>query len=70
MKATCKDCTERFLGCHSTCKQYANFMAENEERKNEIYKRRKEEGYFLSQKEKYIRRMRREEMEKRVGRGE
>ena len=65
MKPTCKDCTERTLGCHSTCKQYAAFIAENEERKNVIYKNRMDESYFLVRKEKLIRQIRRQEMNKR-----
>lgn len=26
----CKDCTERHVGCHSTCESYKEFVAENE----------------------------------------
>lgn len=25
MKCACKDCTKRFIGCHATCTDYAEF---------------------------------------------
>ena len=25
MKCACKDCTKRFVGCHATCADYAEF---------------------------------------------
>lgn len=27
---TCKDCTERQVGCHAKCEKYKEFVAENE----------------------------------------
>lgn len=30
-KAPCKGCTKRVLGCHSVCKDYHDFLKENEE---------------------------------------
>lgn len=32
----CKDCQERFLGCHSTCERYKQDKARNEEFKHKI----------------------------------
>ena len=33
--APCKECKDRFLGCHSKCERYAEMKAENEKtRKN------------------------------------
>lgn len=28
MKCACKDCTKRFVGCHATCVDYADFRKE------------------------------------------
>lgn len=33
MVAPCKDCTERQMGCHSTCPKYKQYQEWNEERK-------------------------------------
>lgn len=33
MIAPCKDCAERFVGCHASCPQYAKFKAGCEERR-------------------------------------
>lgn len=32
VRCLCKGCTKRYLGCHSTCKDYADYKAENAER--------------------------------------
>ena len=37
-KAPCQGCTDRALGCHSTCEKYKEFRAKQEV----IYKARKE----------------------------
>lgn len=34
--APCKDCTDRYVGCHVDCEKYNDFV-----RKNEIYKAEK-----------------------------
>ncbi len=31
----CKGCTERHVGCHSSCPKYKAFLEENEKRKQE-----------------------------------
>lgn len=50
MVAPCKDCTERHVGCHSTCQDYKDFVKWNEEQK-EIRKQEKPptitQGSFL-----------------------
>lgn len=50
MVAPCKDCTERHVGCHSTCQGYKDFVKWNEEQK-EIRKQEKPstitQGSFL-----------------------
>lgn len=33
IKPSCKDCEKRFLGCHSNCEDYKNFLIEREKRK-------------------------------------
>ena len=30
-ESPCKDCQKRFLGCHSVCKEYKDFVEENAE---------------------------------------
>lgn len=29
MKNSCKDCTKRYVGCHSTCEDYKQFVEKN-----------------------------------------
>ena len=36
----CKDCTEREIGCHATCKKYIDAKKEWEETKKKIYAER------------------------------
>lgn len=33
MNATCKDCKERYVGCHDKCEEYQRFKKLNEEEK-------------------------------------
>lgn len=35
MIAPCKDCSERFVGCHASCHRYAEFKAGCEARREE-----------------------------------
>nr|DAZ60318.1 MAG TPA: hypothetical protein [Caudoviricetes sp.] len=35
MTAPCKDCSERFVGCHASCPRYAEFKAGCEARREE-----------------------------------
>lgn len=32
----CKDCTKRYVGCHSKCKDYKQFKIENEKKRKYI----------------------------------
>lgn len=34
-KSPCKNCGDRFVGCHSTCERYQQFFVLNEQRKAE-----------------------------------
>ena len=36
MNSGCKDCTERYVGCHSTCENYKLFREELDARKKQI----------------------------------
>lgn len=36
IKDTCKDCVDRSVGCHSTCRKYLDAKAEYEAKKNEM----------------------------------
>ena len=29
MKNSCMDCTKRYIGCHSTCEEYKQFVEKN-----------------------------------------
>ena len=37
MKKTCKDCTERKVGCHGTCEYYIKRSKKAEEQRNKRY---------------------------------
>lgn len=47
---TCKDCTDRYLGCHDQCKKYQTALKDRKELYQEIKKKRNREkeiqGYF------------------------
>lgn len=36
MIKSCKDCTERYIGCHSVCEKYLSEKAKNDKHKAEI----------------------------------
>lgn len=36
MTCKCKNCTDRYVGCHSTCEDYKKFQEENEKAKKAI----------------------------------
>ena len=38
----CRDCTERIIGCHSTCNRYSEWSAEHKRQKDEIRRKRDE----------------------------
>ena len=37
MNAPCKNCADRFVGCHATCEKYKQYTIENEILKQEIF---------------------------------
>lgn len=43
-KNSCYGCTERTVGCHSTCKKYQAFVTENEARKARMKEERRIEN--------------------------
>ena len=53
----CKDCTERTYKCHSSCKKYAEFKKQNEEKKKALYKRQGELNDYLYVKFKGLNRI-------------
>lgn len=38
MKTNCKDCTDRFVGCHSVCPIYINYKKEIDDLRKEKMK--------------------------------
>ena len=38
--APCKDCDERYLGCHDSCKKYIEFKKKNDEFNTKRHKER------------------------------
>lgn len=38
----CKDCTERYVGCHSECEKYAEYRSQIEEKNRLIHEGRQE----------------------------
>lgn len=46
MYTPCKDCTDREIGCHSSCDKYATYRAIIDEYKNATYGQRKAAGEY------------------------
>lgn len=42
-KAPCRDCTERFVGCHATCEKYAAFKKNRDTLRHDLKKKVNEE---------------------------
>lgn len=53
---TCKDCPDRYSGCHSKCEKYLSAKAEHDKKKEEITKKLKAEGNATSFSKDNIRR--------------
>lgn len=53
VKFSCKGCTERYVGCHSSCEKYIAEKAENDRIKDLSQKWQK--GYSLSDDTQYSR---------------
>lgn len=45
MEAPCKDCPDRYVGCHAVCQRYIQFDTENKERLNKIAAEHALDGY-------------------------
>ena len=46
--STCKDCKDRYSGCHSKCPDYINAKAEYDRQKAEIEEKRRADNIFSS----------------------
>ena len=57
MSFECKDCSERYVGCHTTCESYLKEKEKLEERNVRIRKAKKEERdlceYYRDKKRKH-----------------
>ena len=51
----CKDCTDRFVGCHGSCQKYKDAKAEHERKRAVIKKAKDEEERFVTFKVETIR---------------
>lgn len=43
MKSPCKDCAERYVGCHSGCEKYKDFRQELDKQRTHINKAKEEQ---------------------------
>lgn len=55
MNAPCKDCSDRQVGCHSTCEKYIVFSKEKRQRNEIIKKAKHEQNLFYSPYHRYKR---------------
>jgi hypothetical protein len=59
----CKDCPDRYVGCHSKCSKYIEWKAQEQQRKVATYEMyrtfRVVEDYEIKEKQKNIKRKRR-----------
>lgn len=46
----CKDCNNRFLGCHSSCERYLDYKSEHDKFKQKVFAA-KEEDWALNEVE-------------------
>jgi hypothetical protein len=60
--APCKDCPDRFVGCHSTCEKYIQYKKEGREEwlkhRDDYIRQREIEEYTIMAKQKSKRRRR------------
>ena len=47
-KQPCRYCTDRVVGCHSTCKKYIDWKKEYDERKQKIFENKAKERHYRS----------------------
>lgn len=57
MKVTppCKDCINRYVGCHSSCEEYQSFRISLNEYNDNLYKERYKDNLFNSFKKEVVR---------------
>ena len=53
-KAPCKECTDRYLGCHDRCNTYIDYKKSEDERKAIIKKNRDKQGEIFKYKHERI----------------
>lgn len=53
MKAPCKDCINRKLGCHMTCEKYQKFNKQREQIRQNRFNANKDNDYFIKQRVRY-----------------
>ena len=53
----CKDCTDRTIGCHSSCETYKGFKEKSEAQRQERYERNDKEQAFSDHMQLSKRRM-------------
>lgn len=47
-KVPCKNCKDRFVGCHSSCEKYKAFKEENEKFKAQVRRERDMFNFFMA----------------------
>jgi predicted Fe-S protein YdhL (DUF1289 family) len=50
----CLDCQKRYLGCHSECQEYLDWVKENEERKKQIFDQKRKESTHKKAYKRYM----------------
>ncbi|MCR4889157.1 MAG: hypothetical protein K5979_08290 [Ruminococcus sp.] len=58
MMSPCKDCTDRCIGCHSTCGDYKLYRAEIEKRNAEKAEKNAEKDFIYAVKDEVFKRFR------------
>ena len=48
IKAPCKDCADRVVGCHSTCDKYKDWKEQDRQRKELIYESKIKDHFYRS----------------------
>ena len=41
VESSCKDCTKRCVGCHSTCSEYADYLERRKKASDELFEKSK-----------------------------
>ena len=55
MKAPCKGCADRKLGCHSSCEEYLEFRKAQDEINEQRKSKEAEENWYSKKQTKYLR---------------